>query len=67
MPTRPDLTLPLEQSNPTFEPHKTEDSTGHYILVTWPDGGTDRIGGLQGRNCGSGLDQAGVASVDCSA
>ncbi len=35
-----------EQSNLTFEPHKTEDGTGYYILVTWPDGRTARIGGL---------------------
>ncbi len=35
-----------EQSNPTFEPHKTEDGTGYYILVTWPDGRTERTGGL---------------------
>jgi hypothetical protein len=35
-----------ERSNPTFEPHKAEDGTGYYVLVTWPDGGMDRIGGL---------------------
>ncbi len=62
MPKGPDLTLPLAQpitltryssfvmarkrSNLTFEPHKTEDGTGYYILVTWPDGRTARIGGL---------------------
>ncbi len=42
----PSFVMARKRSNLTFEPHKTEDGTGYYILVTWPDGRTARIGGL---------------------
>jgi hypothetical protein len=34
-----------ERSDPTFEPQKAEDGRGYFILVTWPDGRTERLAG----------------------